>query len=373
MTILTNGFALVCKNITDSNIEKLHPNKTCACDFRINTRGCDEEDFIRKATWSLLVLTILLTLMSGSFLYYQIRVKRQGAFFPATRERGLIRPRPQHAVLIITFAYNLCLLISDAFPNTLVAEVSHDIPRVICTGLASLLPVVYAIPSNENEYAIPTPNGNFLDIWSILLMIGPILCSVPLAALTGYYADIGDIENAERYFKIHYVSYSFWGGFHTLATIIFWCMLKSVLNAHMKELRERDWKMKQAKRFSRNLTVVVFLFVQLDAGLFIIFVVFGMWQHNISIFIPALNKLYLFLWSFVFVMFGFFVHVIFIYGILKPLDGPPITINISPTNTINSHQPNIDMSLGAKCETLINPVQLPTINRYSDFSVEWSQ
>ncbi|CAG8516104.1 3624_t:CDS:2 [Ambispora leptoticha] len=324
MAILTNGFALVCQNFTNSDSL---PSQFCVCDFRINTRGCEEESFLRTANWILLGYTILITLTSGCFLYYQIRVRGQSLLLPATRERGFIRPRPQNAVHLINFAFNLLntinlvLLLSDAFPNTLAAELSHDIPRVAVLGLSALLPVsiVYTIPNNENECAIPIPDKNYLDIWGLILMFGPFSCCVPLAILTGYYADLNDIEKANKYFKIHYLVHSFWFGIYTLTIIIFWYMLNSVLNAHIKELKEKDWKMKQAKRACRNVTNIV--------------------------------------------------QGVFLYNNLTPTDGPPkleINSRTNTTNTMNSHQRTLenidnweDMILEARHATLVNPVQLP--------------
>jgi hypothetical protein len=75
--LTNNSFARYCND-----------DKLCSCDFRINLKGCPEEKGYTIALVCLVSLTLIIVIISISFLYYRVKVKGQSIFFPATRERG---------------------------------------------------------------------------------------------------------------------------------------------------------------------------------------------------------------------------------------------------------------------------------------------
>ena len=102
---LDNGFALTCKNMTNSNTGKVE--ERCACDFRINIFGCPESNALVILYYILLAVTIIHGIISGYFLYHGVVRRRMNIFFPPTRDRGILRPKPQDAFHIIVVVFSI--------------------------------------------------------------------------------------------------------------------------------------------------------------------------------------------------------------------------------------------------------------------------
>ena len=101
MVRLLNDYTLVCKT-TDTGEE------ICSCDFRVNIYGCPHSEFYVVAGKFMMALCLLIAMMSGGFLIYLIRYKKQPFFLPASRERGWLRPRPMHSFHLLTVTYMIC-------------------------------------------------------------------------------------------------------------------------------------------------------------------------------------------------------------------------------------------------------------------------
>jgi hypothetical protein len=61
-----------------------------------------------------------------------------------------------------------------------------------------------------------------IDITCITLMLLPLIIFLPLAGITGYYADIGNIEKANNYFIVQNIFWIIWGLGYVGSMIYFW-------------------------------------------------------------------------------------------------------------------------------------------------------
>ncbi|CAG8511079.1 15236_t:CDS:2, partial [Dentiscutata erythropus] len=373
----------------------------CKCDFRINAYGCPESKTILNMYYVLLAITILNILLSGCFIYSRIFIRKQPVWFAPTRNRGILRPRPQDAFHIITVVYgssqiiHIILLITSMYPNTKTAEIGQDIPRMIGFGLAVLLPVSIGIDflllQLQGLYSTPTigtrtvkwiPNKYFVDGIGFTLIFGPFITILPIAYMTGFYADRGapplsssgsflpethgsmvTRENAtllaNKYFKIHYLIWSAWGCFYVTIVVYFWYKLSLILRLHMRELKERqqssdydiEWKVKMIVRAIKNLSIIAATFVIANGSYTIMAFAYGLWQHNITIFISGIDLFYLFVWYFSFPILLSITQAVFIYNTYNPAPNGPTFTHLSATSsTVGngdslSHDKRIDFRL----------------------------
>ncbi|KAG9300950.1 hypothetical protein G9A89_005008 [Geosiphon pyriformis] len=237
----------------------------------------------------------------------------------------------------------------------MIAELSQDIPRLIGFGLAGLLPIsignsaisfiqIYSIPNIESDTAAWIPNKHLLDVWGSALIFGPFMCGVPLAALTGYYADQNDIRNANKFFKIHYLVWTGWSAAYVSTVIFFWYKLISILNNHMEELKQRNengdreskWKLARVKRAVRNLNMIVITFVETNGSYTFVCFAYGMWHHNTTILMPIVNTLYLVMWNFAIPILLTIAQGVFIYNTIYPSPTGPESTNESRENSKSS-------------------------------------
>ncbi|KAF0481622.1 hypothetical protein F8M41_023540 [Gigaspora margarita] len=387
MVRLINNFALVCLedqpaldaltvgNTSISNTFSftltLHQND-CKCDFRINAYGCPESNTILNMYYALLAITILNILVSGCFIYSRIFIRKQPVWFAPTRNRGILRPRPQDAFHIITVVYgssqiiHIILLITSTYPNTITAEIGQDIPRLIGFGLAVLLPVsiVYSTPTIGTRTVKWIPNKYFVDGIGFTLILGPFITMLPIAYLTGFYADNGapplsssgsylsetedsmiTRENAtllaNKYFKIHYLIWSAWGCFYVMIVVYFWYKLSLILRVHMRELKERqlsgdydvEWKVKMIVRAIKNLSIIAATFIITNGSYTLTAFAYGLWQHNITIFIFGIDLFYLIIWYFSFPILLSITQAVFIYNTYNPTPNGPTFTHISTTSS----------------------------------------
>jgi hypothetical protein len=100
MVELSNNYARMCRFVQSTN------NTYCACDFRVNIRRCDNNEFFVNASWITLVLALLNSILGAIFLYYLVKIKGQPFFLASTRERGFLRPKPIHSFHLLILAYN---------------------------------------------------------------------------------------------------------------------------------------------------------------------------------------------------------------------------------------------------------------------------
>ncbi|CAG8554550.1 2155_t:CDS:2 [Paraglomus occultum] len=336
---LVNGFALTCKNMTDSDTGKV--KERCACDFRINIFGCPESNALIILYYVLLVVTIIHGIVSGYFLYHGVVRRRMNVFFPPTRDRGVLRPKPQDAFHIMVVIFSIMqigyisVLLSNGWANTRGAELGHNLPRVVAFGLAGMLPIsiAYSTPATSNETSLWAPSKTILDVLGFFQIIGPALTQLPLSWTTGTFADKGDVLNARRFFEIQYMVVGIWSGLYTGIVWIVWYNLKKILNEHHQILRERvisdnKWKLMMLKRVEGKLTTVSMAFTQISfVYIFASFI--GEFFHENLIFIRAVYFLCFAVWNFTMPVAFAITQGVFIYCILRPVPKLPTHISSS--------------------------------------------
>lgn len=81
-----------------------------------------------------------------------------------------------------------------------------------------------------------------IDITCITLMLLPFIIFLPLAGLTGYYADIGNIEKANNYFIVQNIFWIIWGSGYIGSMIYFWSRFIPRVKKNINDLILNDKK-----------------------------------------------------------------------------------------------------------------------------------
>lgn len=88
------------------------------------------------------------------------------------------------------------------------------------------------------------------------------------AALTGYYADINDLTNANKLFLIQNLVWAIWGFFYIIAMFWFWFRFINIVlenindltNQHQTQNSELQNKLEQLRKGTRNVSLNIFFF-----------------------------------------------------------------------------------------------------------------
>lgn len=303
MARLRNEFALVCTKTS----------ARCACDFRVNLRGCPEENIIYTASIILLPYLLLISAISVAFIYDQVHVKRQSVLFPS-RERGIIRTKPQFSfniavcVFHLVQAISLLLLILDAFPNAVYAEFFAYFSREVGYALAVFYPIsiVYSTPGVHSSYTIQSqwkPKNQYLDLFAIYLIIGPFISNVPLSLITGHYVDAGNISSAKTLYISNSVVWCLWTLQYVAILLYVYYKLVSNMRDVITSLQQKyrndseiDFVIRRLKMAGRLLSwtvgcVALVFFIHTLENLF-----FGFLYHNLLRSHPTRNLFYYSLW-----------------------------------------------------------------------------
>ncbi|GBB84655.1 hypothetical protein RclHR1_11220004 [Rhizophagus clarus] len=365
MVRLINNFTVVCREIINNelvNVNYVSENpENCHCDFRINLRYCKGEQIYIIATWILVIYSILIGCISMYFLYHQIFIVGQSLFFPPSKLRGVLRPRPQETFHLICFSCNLLQIIHllfklfDGYQNTLHAELYLDIPRLVSYALATLYPIsiIHSTPNVDPSTTAAirwTPNKYLIDIVGFSLMICPFISNIPLAIYTGHYADINEIEKANFFFKIHYIMWSFWTFVYLITLIIFWYKLITILNNHIKLINNRRdngiifderWKVEKLKKSVKNLTAIVASFGSIFLLYSILCLVSALFFKSTTIYNVGLNITAMFIMNYVIPVSFNIAQFVIIYHKLRPSrrnpTSTPLTVFSPKRQTDQSH------------------------------------
>ncbi|CAJ0763358.1 16164_t:CDS:2, partial [Entrophospora sp. SA101] len=274
----TNGFTVNkgSDNSTNNIITK------CICDFRINFDGCQDEEYIlRLSQWILIIYSTIIILIAIGFLSHKIIIRKQAFFLPPTKGRGIIRPIPHDVVHVLTIVFNLFLLIhtlillNDAYPNTVSAEIGSDLSKELGIGLAMIYPIsiIYSTPVlglEKKGILSCKPNKILIDALGFLLLIAPLTTLLPLAALTGHYADQNDLEMAMMFHRSHYFIWVVWGLVLLILIALSWFKLTSTVLKNIKESRKKEINgyisdvqctSSTPKKAARNLGVAIVLLI----------------------------------------------------------------------------------------------------------------
>ncbi|CAG8698501.1 1426_t:CDS:2 [Funneliformis mosseae] len=264
--------------------------------------------------------------MSGGFLFYLIKVKKQPFFLIATKDRGWLRPKPLHTYHLIVFTYmffeglHLIFLVNELYPNLIAAEVGNIMADSISAASAAFYPVsiVYSTPNiqldkqHENSYFrnfnYVGPNARLVDIVGIILFFVPLFTLLPFASLAGYYAEMNDVKMENVFYTAHYFAWVAWEIIYITVLTFYWYRLTFIIKDHIKVLlleKDNSNQVKKFKRGTRNLTIPVLAIV---FGLLlqaIIYVVMSLTHRSNTVYYFGWNLFYYWIGYVTFPLLGF--------------------------------------------------------------------
>ncbi|RIA87589.1 hypothetical protein C1645_877949 [Glomus cerebriforme] len=343
---LISPYAIVCKNVSSIPISTISPTQLCSCDFRINIYNCPESITLIISNWVLFSYCGLLSITAATSLWHLIKRKDQAFFLPSRRDRGKIRPRPQHIYFTMSLTYcpfqmiHSILLLTNSYPNIFWAEFGHTLPTALTATVAVLYPlsIVYSISAFEvgTNFASTRPvsmssvlsevpvtrQAIKADLTCIFAFILTFCLFLTVAALTGYYADITDYTNANKFFLIQNLVWAIWGFFYIVIMIWFWFRFINIVLENINELTtqtqnsELQNKLEQLRKGTRNLSLPVYG----QAITIIIYIptliLYGLYHRSNTIFNYKINLLYMFIWYFVFPLIINVTQWFMIYNII---------------------------------------------------------
>ncbi|CAI2163177.1 4165_t:CDS:2 [Funneliformis geosporum] len=309
--------------------------------------------------------------MSGGFLYYLIKVKKQPFFLNASQERGWLRPRPLHSYHLIVFAYmlfeglHMIFLVNELYPNMIAAELGNVMADAFSAAAATLYPVsiVYSTPNvqlkNENSnfknFNYVGPSARLVDIVGIILFFEPLVTLFPLAYLAGHYAEIDDLKMANAFYSAHYFAWVAWEITYLTVLAYYWYRLTSIIKKHIKVLEERESTgvvsnnhIQSIKRGTRNA---------------IIYVVMCLTHRSSTIYNFGWSTFYYWIGYVAFPLLGFSVESTLIYFIIKNLrkSPPGSSNNKSTTSSSSQSQLNSNKLVNAENQITTNNTNLSCI------------
>ncbi|CAG8623415.1 15379_t:CDS:2 [Funneliformis caledonium] len=365
MVRLLNNFTRVCK-ITEEGEE------LCACDYRINLYDCPQSEFYVLVGKILIGFCTLATIMSGGFLFYLIKIKKQPFFLNGSRGRGWLRPRPLHSYHLIVFTYmlfeglHLILLVNESYPSIIAAEIGNVLIN-LCTGAVSVfypVSIVYSTPNIrfENEPSnlrnLNETNPRMVDIIGIILFIQPIISWLPLASITGYYAELNDIKMANILFMAYYLAYVLWEIAYIVILAYFWFKLMSIIKHHLKILEQHDPNSKQVrgiKQGTKNLTIPV---MAIFFGLLfqsMIYVVISLTYRNNTIFYFGYNLCFYWMEFVAFPLLGIGIESALIYNAFMNTRKPQNSSSLISSSSKTISNSNISTDDHFSSTTRANP------------------
>ncbi|CAG8666642.1 5767_t:CDS:2, partial [Funneliformis mosseae] len=333
-----------CKKLSDTEIPSNPSNAQipiCSCDFRINIYDCPESSILIISQWVLLPYCALISATAAVCLWHLIKKKNQPFFLTSRRDRGKLRPRPQHTYFTIAMIYcplqmlHSILLLTNSYPNILWAEIGHSLPMTLSATIAILYPLIYSTSTfevtNFASRSISTSSAISeipiarhavrIDIVCILAFITTLGIFLTVPALTGYYADMSDFINADRFFKIQYFAWITWVSLYVASMMWFWIRFLIIVGELTDQNQTQNpglqIKLEQLRRGSRNLSLPIY--GQIIAGLIYLtaFLLYGLYNRSSTINNYRINLIYMSIWNF---LIPFIMHItqwIMIYNIYK--------------------------------------------------------
>lgn len=316
MVQLRNHFALVCNSTELLN--------KCVCDFRINIRGCEEENLFQEASLILVPYLFITSLTSAAFIFNQVFIKRKSIFYPS-RERCFKWIKPKDAFNTVVCVYHLIeaacllLLINDSYPNSIYAEFFCYLSRLIGYSLAVTIPIslIYSTPESQlyvmNDRRKP---NNYLNIFAFWLMVTPFITNVPFSLLTGYYADKNEVSMASRMLMLNSIAWCLWTLQFVVILLYAYYNLVFNMRGYVDRMRRRhadELRIQELQITRKILSWIVRCGAIIFAIHFVETLSFGLLYRSVIIYKKFLNMLYFFLWHFFIPIFTNIVQLIYIY------------------------------------------------------------
>ncbi|RIB12068.1 hypothetical protein C2G38_53672 [Gigaspora rosea] len=231
----------------------------CFCDWRVQLTGCPkEESFLRILYLINTIACFVVFIMITGLLIWRTTVRGQRLIAKdPLKEMGYFRPRPLECFLLLNMLhvcsrllYSVCLLSQYLTSNTLL-ELFHDVTFTI--SLASLavylIGLIYTVPrshitryrhhshSSNEAKIIWIPRPAIVDSFGFFVLIGPIVSLNTFAIISGMYMDNADVEKAEIWITVHYLSWSFFCWIIMIGLVYFGSRLTNVIVTHIEDTK----------------------------------------------------------------------------------------------------------------------------------------
>ncbi|CAG8537603.1 2657_t:CDS:2 [Dentiscutata erythropus] len=352
MVYLNNEFALTCENIysNDLNITTLR----CTCDFRINYRGCEEENVLLLVHKLLIPYSIFIIMISLGFIYHRIVCKGQTFLLPHTntRERGILRLRPQETFHLTTicdahvtgFIRFVCSFTFDALSYI---EICSLLKENFFRYPNSLVAEIYSTPALKFKSKIPDgvsrkqPNKFIVDAIGFFVLIAPFATLFPFACLTGYWANV-DYSLALLYTEVHYIILALWGLIFLGSVIYFWGKLIYIIWNRINELKKKECNgrsdigltVSTLQRVARNLCLASSVLVVAMMLHIVTVLSYCVIHKDMVSFSTGVNIGYMIAWDCTIPVVQNIIQCIFLYNCLRPMPRLPSS-SISDTSSPN--------------------------------------
>ncbi|KAG9292291.1 hypothetical protein G9A89_009103 [Geosiphon pyriformis] len=184
---------------------------SCACDFRLLIQNCgdrDERDMWRNLYILIACTNFFVAICELVTLVYRIKKKQQTLWIVKASDVGYIRPKP--------------------------VEVS-----LIKIGLTYLIPRSLNYPFNSATSFVKTwtPSPFLIDLFTLFLIVAPIITLNLFAFLSGHFANKGDATTAKFYRQARYGFWCFYLVLLTGALIYFSNRLGGSVENHFRNVK----------------------------------------------------------------------------------------------------------------------------------------
>ncbi|KAI9304405.1 hypothetical protein BJ944DRAFT_266891 [Cunninghamella echinulata] len=184
------------------------------CDPRITIRNCAESEAFIYMNYICIALSAVAFLAAFGLVYWRV-VYRHQKFFEM---HGKVpRPRPIESMGLFGILFNLCrmiqciILVTDVAPWPVFRLILWDL--VWQFGISVFSCYFFGVSqtlalSNKVIYNAWVRSEKAIDIFCLITIALPFTLPTIFNIMSGYYATIGDIDNANIYFQ---VDYYIWG------------------------------------------------------------------------------------------------------------------------------------------------------------------
>ncbi|KAF0474730.1 hypothetical protein F8M41_024663 [Gigaspora margarita] len=335
MVRLTNQYVLKCKSSSALNVSSIKsPTEICVCDFRLNIRGCAEENLLVTINLSQFVYSTFITITTILIFYYFIKIKNYSfliskhkncKFFYKIRSFYVI----EGSILIFNFfraTHSLCLLMG-VYSNTAEAEI---LSGIICAFYP--LSILNANPIGNDAFAlivftIRRTINKKLVVYTVISLSTLLLVTIlPLSFLCGYYADIGKVDKAVMLFMIRYLVWSVCTFFILFLILCIWYKyLMIIIDSIQQEKRynfndeDLNFKLDRLKSGAGNLSRSMFIIMLVAIFYSTLCICYGLFHKTETIFIHPINMMYVLVWNVAIPVFLHICQIIYTFYSLKAL------------------------------------------------------
>ncbi|CAO3633869.1 unnamed protein product [Cunninghamella echinulata] len=237
----------------------------CHCDFRLTITHCEEVDalkiiYIIDLIWSILNAIILLV-----YTFHRVVYKNQQIFDFSGK---LPRPKPIECMCLLGALFNITrvidivLVFSDVAKHGIVRSFLFEVPWFFAMGSLSsyFFGVFHTLANSSKTISKSWISSQFiLDLTCIIMLSFPLIVTLPVSIVSGYYAEIGDVENASHWTN---ATYFIWMGHDFLmgtSILLAGLRLLKLLRQHLLAQGDRQENIVKIKLGATKVKIIIFI------------------------------------------------------------------------------------------------------------------